>query len=237
VRHEHIASLGSLEIPQTIPGRLTLWQRLYERLARLANRLNAEAQAKVLAAVHGRVPMVTADEQRALQLENAKADADFWERLHSTQTGTVEDHKGLAAAVAANIAQGETAAAEAAVNAKAARERVERIERGENVEGGLHKRWTRETIEAELIKSGDVTREDLRHWERVAELHKIIGEAGGDKVTRTPLLCLLSIINFVRVHKTLRMTPAMAAGVTKRLWEISDVVDVLEAWEAFIPAD
>ena len=38
--------------------------------------------------------------------------------------------------------------------------------------------------------------------------------------------------NFVRVHKTLRMSPAMAAGVTKRLWEISDVVDVLEAWEA-----
>jgi hypothetical protein len=40
--------------------------------------------------------------------------------------------------------------------------------------------------------------------------------------------------NFVRVHKTLRMTPAMAAGVTKRLWEISDVVDVLEAWEQMI---
>jgi hypothetical protein len=36
--------------------------------------------------------------------------------------------------------------------------------------------------------------------------------------------------NFVRVHKTLRMTPAMAAGVTKRLWEIADM-DVLEAWE------
>src|SRR5262249_15397693 len=40
--------------------------------------------------------------------------------------------------------------------------------------------------------------------------------------------------NFVRVHKTLRMTPAMAAGVTKRLWEISDVVDVLEAREQMI---
>jgi len=38
--------------------------------------------------------------------------------------------------------------------------------------------------------------------------------------------------NFVRVHKTLRISPAMAAGVTKRLWEMSDVVDVLEAWEA-----
>ena len=26
--------------------------------------------------------------------------------------------------------------------------------------------------------------------------------------------------NFVRIHKTLQTTPAMAAGVTKRLWEI-----------------
>jgi IS1 family transposase len=40
--------------------------------------------------------------------------------------------------------------------------------------------------------------------------------------------------NFVRIHKTLRMTPAMAAGVTKRLWEMSDVVDMLEAWEMLI---
>jgi hypothetical protein len=37
--------------------------------------------------------------------------------------------------------------------------------------------------------------------------------------------------NFVRIHKTLRMTPAMAAGVTKRLWDVGDIVDVLEAWE------
>ena len=37
--------------------------------------------------------------------------------------------------------------------------------------------------------------------------------------------------NFVRIHKTLRTTPAMAAGVSKRLWEMIDIVDVLEAWE------
>jgi len=36
----------------------------------------------------------------------------------------------------------------------------------------------------------------------------------------------------VRAHKTLRTTPAMAANVSKRLWEIGDIVDVLEAWEA-----
>ena len=38
--------------------------------------------------------------------------------------------------------------------------------------------------------------------------------------------------NFVRIHKTLKVTPAIAAGVTDRLWEIVDMVNVLEAWEA-----
>jgi hypothetical protein len=28
------------------------------------------------------------------------------------------------------------------------------------------------------------------------------------------------------------VTPAMAAGVTDKLWEIADVVDILEKWEA-----
>jgi IS1 family transposase len=34
--------------------------------------------------------------------------------------------------------------------------------------------------------------------------------------------------NFVRVHKTLRCTPAMAAGVTKTFWEIEDIVALLD---------
>jgi len=37
--------------------------------------------------------------------------------------------------------------------------------------------------------------------------------------------------NFVRIHQTLKVTPAMAAGVTDKLWEISDVVQVLEDFE------
>ena len=37
--------------------------------------------------------------------------------------------------------------------------------------------------------------------------------------------------NFCRIHKTLRVTPAMAAGVTDKLWGIGDIVKVLEDWE------
>jgi len=38
--------------------------------------------------------------------------------------------------------------------------------------------------------------------------------------------------NFVRIHSKLRMTPAMAAGVSDRLWEIGDIVAIVEATEA-----
>ena len=35
--------------------------------------------------------------------------------------------------------------------------------------------------------------------------------------------------NFCRIHQTLRITPAMAAGVTDQLWEIGDIVNLVEA--------
>jgi hypothetical protein len=34
--------------------------------------------------------------------------------------------------------------------------------------------------------------------------------------------------NFVRIHTTLRTSPAMAAGVTGKLWEIADIVALLD---------
>jgi IS1 family transposase len=37
--------------------------------------------------------------------------------------------------------------------------------------------------------------------------------------------------NFVKVHSKLRMSPAMAAGVADRLWDISDIVKLVEAAE------
>lgn len=33
--------------------------------------------------------------------------------------------------------------------------------------------------------------------------------------------------NFIKIHSTLRMTPAMAAGVTTRLYDVADLVNLL----------
>ena len=37
--------------------------------------------------------------------------------------------------------------------------------------------------------------------------------------------------NFIKIHRTLRMSPAMAAGVTDRLWDVNDLVALWEAYE------
>jgi hypothetical protein len=35
--------------------------------------------------------------------------------------------------------------------------------------------------------------------------------------------------NFGRIHQTLRVTPAMEAGLTNRVWEIADLIGLLDA--------
>lgn len=37
--------------------------------------------------------------------------------------------------------------------------------------------------------------------------------------------------NFIRIHRTLRISPAMAAGVETRLWSVEDLVGLWEAYE------
>jgi hypothetical protein len=40
--------------------------------------------------------------------------------------------------------------------------------------------------------------------------------------------------NFIKIHRTLRMSPAMAAGVTDRLWSLEDLVAL---WESLQTAE
>lgn len=42
--------------------------------------------------------------------------------------------------------------------------------------------------------------------------------------------------NWTKVHKTLRVTPAMQAGLTNRVWEMADIVKLIEQAEMSVPA-
>jgi hypothetical protein len=37
--------------------------------------------------------------------------------------------------------------------------------------------------------------------------------------------------NLIKIHRTLRTTPAMAAGATRKLWEVADLVALWESCE------
>lgn len=43
--------------------------------------------------------------------------------------------------------------------------------------------------------------------------------------------------NWMKVHKTLRVTPAMEAGLADRVFDMADLVELIEQAEAPVPAE
>jgi hypothetical protein len=70
VRYQHVASLGSVPASPSVGDRLAFWRRVYEQLAGLADRIDAETQGQIISSVHSRVPIVTPNEQRALRVRS-----------------------------------------------------------------------------------------------------------------------------------------------------------------------
>jgi hypothetical protein len=217
VHHEHIAQLGSIEAPPSVRERIEFWHRLHDRLAKLGNRVDPAAQAKVLGAVHARIPMVTLDEIEAAKLENAEADERFWSGLQDMHQDQANGHKQLAATAERVAAAGEAAATEAGANAAAAKERAARIRQGADVPGGLGKPMTYEDMIEYLRKSG-FTNADLERMrllttlsetelrnEFFPEVHKATDRAI-DQATRS----------FVRRRSIKHMADAWREGVEAR---------------------
>jgi hypothetical protein len=44
-------------------------------------------------------------------------------------------------------------------------------------------------------------------------------------------ISVFTFYNFCRIHKTLKIAPALAAGVTDKLWSMEDVVALIDAWD------
>ena len=139
VHAEHIGALGSVDADVSVRSRLAFWAKLPQRLAALGNRLGADEHPKIYAALHSRIPMVTPDEQRAVQEESFKDDERFWDALHGLNASHIEGLKGHIALASSQIAEMAPEAAKAAEQAEAARSKLEKLKRGEDVAGGLGK--------------------------------------------------------------------------------------------------
>jgi IS1 family transposase len=66
----------------------------------------------------------------------------------------------------------------------------------------------------------------MRRFTRLTNAHS-------KKIENHEHACALHFMhyNFCRIHQTLRCTPAMAAGITNKVWELSDIADLLDVAE------
>ena len=124
--------------PTTVGDRVDFWVSLHQRLGRLANRLDAAVQAKILGAVHARVPMPPQDEIQAPRLERAEQHETTWRLIHTRVEASVEANKALRDGASKMVAEGEPLLATASAELTAAITLRERIEQGK--ESGLPKR-------------------------------------------------------------------------------------------------
>jgi hypothetical protein len=175
VCHEHVAGLGSVGIPATIPERLEFWRRLHERLAKLSNRIDAEQQAKLLTDIFGKIPMVTPEEQRDWQISNLEADARVWSTLSEMESGLATGNHGLALSAEEKAAGAKVRAAEAAQAAAESQKQIERVKRGESVDGGMSE-FTAKDAETILRQAG-WTIANFAHAARLVEITRLGGEA------------------------------------------------------------
>jgi Xaa-Pro aminopeptidase len=165
VRHEHVAGLGSVTRPPSVADRIAFWEHLHQRLGRLSNRIDGEAQAKIMGAVQARIPMAIPDEVRALQLEKAEAVEQQWSALQDMVQERLAGHKALRISIDREIAQDESAVPEFGSNAGRAKDRIARLKAGESV-AGIDKPLTLAELGFSPAK--------IRHMTRLAE----IGDAG-----------------------------------------------------------
>jgi IS1 family transposase len=98
---------------------------------------------------------------------------------------------------------------------------------------GAEKKIKKGNPDPKHISTSFVERQNLTmrmHMRRFTRLTNAFSKKIENHACAISLHCMF--YNFVRIHQTLKVTPAMAAGVTQRVWEMTDVVDMLEAWEA-----
>nr|WP_047166983.1 helix-turn-helix domain-containing protein [Sphingomonas sp. Y57] len=94
---------------------------------------------------------------------------------------------------------------------------------------GARKRTVEGKPDADHVSTSYVERQNLTirmHMRRFTRLTNAFSKKVENHAHAVALHMMY--YNFVRIHKTLRVTPAMAAGVSDRLWEIADIAKLVE---------
>jgi len=93
---------------------------------------------------------------------------------------------------------------------------------------GCETKWVAGRPDEKHISTSDIERQNLTMRKSMRRFTRLTN--GFSKKVENHMAAIAlhyMYYNFVRIHRSLRVTPAMAANVTNRLWEISDIVALL----------
>jgi hypothetical protein len=169
VHAEHVGALGSVDAEVSVRSRVAFWAKIHDRLAALGNRVGTDEHAKILGALHGRIPMVTPEDIRAVQEESFADDERFWDSMRDMNASHIEGLKGHIALAASKIATMEPEVAKAAEKVEVARSKREKLKRGEAVAGGLKKQ---QIDVVAILKAAGFTPRDFSRLRLTSSLSK-----------------------------------------------------------------
>jgi len=152
VRQSHVASLGSVPLPPSPADRVQFWLKAHRRLSTLSNKMDAEMREAVVAAIHARLLIPTAEDQEATKNSGKEANAALFAMLR-------DKHRARADAHRRGIEQ-ETAAAKAV----------------DGLEAAYASRTMTQLDVRRFLKSLGITAAELRHYRALAALCDAMGE-------------------------------------------------------------
>lgn len=82
----------------------------------------------------------------------------------------------------------------------------------------------------EYVSTSYVERQNLNLRMGMRRFTRLTNAFSKGATPRYQMVCLYTAFhNFVRIHKTLRCTPAMATGLSQTLWTIEDILALIDA--------
>jgi len=120
---------------------------------------------------------VSPDEQLQLQKENAEADERFCSSLRDMNASSAAEYRAMGTEAIDAAKAAEAPIADAASKSEHAKERLAKIKKGEEAEGGLGKSMTYEECERIMLDAG-LTKDDIRYASHLSALLEELESCG-----------------------------------------------------------
>ena len=94
---------------------------------------------------------------------------------------------------------------------------------------GTRKRWIERNRDRDAVSTSHVERQNVTMRIQMRRFTRLTNAFSKKFENHMHMVALYTVwYNFIRIHKTLRVTPAMEAGLSKTVWDMDDLVRIMD---------